>query len=137
MRQIFIFRRNWLVSGSLISNEPWLKCKLSIFLFAFNLRCKAVYSEHWSWEQSQVIWIFTEAAVKYLRISNSKLLLKINQHLLFKKGNWYDNSVPFRNDSELKLVYAFFLLVYGTDIPLPKIISLKGDVPPDLSNFKE
>lgn len=76
--------------------------------------------------------------MKYLRISNSKLLLKINQHLLLRREtDTPDNSVPFRNDSELKVAHAFFLSVYGIDTPLPKIISFKGDVPRDLSNFKQ
>ena len=135
--KISIFRRNWFVSGSLISNEPWLKCKVSSLFSNFPLPLISRGRPHPVRTISQVIWIFTVAAVKYLRISNSKLLLKINQHLLLNKGNWYDNSVPFRNDSELKVAHAFFLSVYGIDTPLPKIISFKGDVPRDLSNFKQ
>ena len=66
-----------------------------------------------------------------------KIVVKNKPTPATQKGNWYDNSVPFRNDSELKVAHAFFLSVYGIDTPLPKIISFKGDVPRDLSNFKQ
>lgn len=34
------------------------------------------------------------------------------------------------------MAHAFFLSAYGIDTPLPKIISLKGDVPRDLSKLQ-
>ena len=47
--------------------------------------------------------------MKYLRISNLKLLLKINQHLLLTRETDMIIQSLFGNDSELKVAHAFFL----------------------------